>query len=192
LPEPLKGVSLKLIVNSSSEEKELIQRAKEGDCDAFKKLFHANAPRVYSLSLRLTCDTVAAEELTQDVFIKAWEKLNSFRSESKFFTWLHSIAVNEFLMSKRSAKRLFARVFTTDDLSSHEKRPSDSNIPYDANIDLERAISTLPKQSKMVFVLHDIEGYMHHEIAEIMKVEVGTSKSHLHRARKLLREALLK
>lgn len=192
MPEPLKGVSLKLIINSSNEEKELVQRAKEGDCDAFKQLFLANSPRVYSLSLRLTCDTAAAEELTQDVFIKAWEKLNSFRSESKFFTWLHTIAVNEFLMNKRSAKRLLQRVFTTDDLAPHEKGPSDMNVPYDAGIDLERAISTLPKQSKMVFVLHDIEGYMHHEIAEIMKVEVGTSKSHLHRARKLLREALLK
>lgn len=133
-----------------------------------------------------------AEEITQDVFVKAWEKLHTFRGESKFSSWLHSIAVNEFLMRKRSEKRFFQKFTTTDDIYQFDRGTNGSESHYHDNIDLEKAISVLPEQAKAVFVLHDIHGYQHKEIADMMNIEIGTTKAHLHRARKLLREELRK
>jgi RNA polymerase sigma-70 factor (ECF subfamily) len=148
--------------------------------------------RIYAFCLRMSANTQLAEEITQDVFVKAWENLHKFRGESKFSTWLHSIAVNEFLTQKRTQKRFMQRFTATDDITKYDRRGEKSEIHFNSNIDLENAISSLPAQAKTVLILHDIEGYRHKEIAEMINIEVGTSKAHLHRARKILREELSK
>ncbi len=166
----------------------LIHRAQAGDTAAFERLYRANVGRVYAVCLRLAADPVRAEELTQDAFVRAWEKLGSFRGEAAFSTWLHRIAVNAFLMSNRTDSRRSARLQVVGDPIEVE---TVSRLPQsETSIDLERAIAMLPEGARTVFVLHDIEGYQHGEIAQLMNIAAGTSKSQLHRARKLLREAL--
>ena len=132
-----------------------------------------------------------AEDLTQEVFIKAWEKLNTFKFESKFSTWLHSIAVNQFMMQLRSDKRYSEKI---DEFSREREiqNPADTKISQDYRIDLQKAIDNLPEQARTVLVLHDIEGYKHNEISEMMNIQIGTSKANLHRARKILKKELSK
>ena len=185
----MKGSNLELVVNDINYEIELIDLARNGDNNAFKELFHLNVSRVYAICLRFSACRDLAEELTQKVFIKAWEKLKTFKKESKFSTWLHSIAVNEFLMHKRSEKKFLKR-FTNDESLTNKIHGQDINI--ETNIDLEKAINSLPKQARIVLVLHDVEGYKHKEISSMLNIETGTSKANLHRARKLLREELSK
>ena len=186
------------IFKEQQNELELVQRAAAGDHVMFRRLFENNVSRVYALCLRMSAgDVLLSEELTQDVFVKAWENLSSFRGESKFPTWLHRIAVNEFLMRKRSQKRFMQKIKTSDDLTAYEnikegQQFGSYSTSISAGIDLEKAISTLPEQARMVFILHDVHGYKHNEIAEMVDIETGTSKAHLHRARKLLREELSK
>ena len=155
---------------------------------AFEELYRENVGRVYALCLRLAGETTLAEELTQDVFVRAWRKLPSFRGDSALSTWLHPLAVNVALSERRSRRRRTARVLTTDDLAPFEK-PGTPPGP-ELGFDLERALDQLPDGARAVFVLHDIEGYKHEEIAELTGVATGTSKAQLHRARKLMREAL--
>ena len=184
---------LEYILNNPLNELEMVQKAAEGDSLVFRSLFENNVSRVYSLCLRMSAgDVLLSEEITQDVFVKAWENLAKFRGESSFPTWLHRIAVNEFLMRKRSEKRMMQKVVMTDDLSRFDGRHGDTNRISSTNIDLEKAISSLPEQARIVFVLHDVNGYKHEEISNMINIEVGTSKAHLHRARKLLREELSK
>lgn len=190
LAEVMKGSKLELLVKDLNYEIELVNLARKGDDDAFKELFHLNISRVYSLCLRFSSNQDIADELTQKVFIKAWEKLNTFRSESRFSTWLHRIAVNVFLMHKRTEKRFLRKFSHSEHSWVNQYGKIESNV--EMNIDLENAIASLPKQARMVLVLHDIEGYKHKEISDMLKIEVGTSKANLHRARKLLREELSK
>lgn len=171
---------------------ELIQKAGNGDSQTFKQLFDKYVNRIYAFCLRTCSNPQLAEELTQDVFVKAWEKLHTFRGESKFSTWLHSIAVNEFLMYKRTQKRILQKVVQTDNIAQYDSASERNEYHFNTNIDIENAISTLPEQAKIVFILHDVHGYQHKEIAGIAGIEIGTSKAHLHRARKLLREELAK
>lgn len=182
------SVSLNLIVKNPDEDIKLVEQAIGGSRDAFKELFMKNVLRIHSLCLRISADTYTAEELTQEVFIKAWEKLKTFQFESKFSTWLHSIAVNQFLMYIRSEKRHSDKIEEFD----KENIIKNSRQQHDSKIDLENAISKLPEQARIVLVLHDIEGYKHSEISKIMSIQTGTSKAHLHRARKILREELSK
>ncbi|MEO8663919.1 MAG: sigma-70 family RNA polymerase sigma factor [Ignavibacteria bacterium] len=182
------AVSLNLIVKNPDEEYRLVEEAVDGSCEAFKILFTRNVTKVYSLCLRISADHNLAEDLTQEVFIKAWEKLRSFRFDCKFSSWLHSIAVNQFLMHTRSEKRATER---EDEYSSGSIQHG-SDKQQESRIDLEKAISGLPEQARTVLILHDIEGYKHKEISELMSIETGTSKAHLHRARKILREELSK
>lgn len=179
---------------SHSEENEhnLIQRARDGNHIAFRKLFDDNVDRVYALCFRMCTDEDTADELTQNVFIRAWEKISTFKHESKFSTWLHRIAVNQFLMMKRSEKRTDGHIDRIIEIHKRENSPQRERYHFDTNIDLEYAISLLPDRMKTAFILHDIEGYKHEEICEIMNIETGTSKAHLHKARKLIREALTK
>lgn len=166
-----------------------IARAKNGDADAFEVIYRENAGRVYALALRLAGgDAQAASELTQDVFIRAWRGLGSFRGESAFSSWLHRLAVNAMLENARKDKRRIARVLTMQEPEAlHAFAATDSP---DARMDLESAIALLPPGARMAFVLHDIEGYQHAEIAERLGVAVGTVKAQLHRAHKLLIKAL--
>jgi RNA polymerase sigma-70 factor (ECF subfamily) len=166
---------------------QLIDRARRGDADAFEELYHANAGRIYALCLRMTGDAATAAELTQDVFVRAWSKLGSFRGESQFSTWLRRLAVNLVLNELTSRKRRAARVEITDDLARFDRGRSMST---DVRMDLEKAVAALPDGARAVFVLHDVEGYRHQDIARMHGVAVGTVKAQLHRARKLLQKML--
>ena len=166
----------------------MVRRAQGGDRRAFEQLYRLHVNRVYGLCLRMTGQHTLAEEVTQEAFIRAWEKLDSFRGDSQFFSWLYRLTFNVVLGDKRSQQRREARVVGTDDLESlgHAapvQRPG-------LRADLEAAIATLPPGAREVFILHDVEGYKHEEIAEIAGIAQGTSKAHLHRARRLLREQL--
>lgn len=164
-------------------------RAQAGDVAAFEDLYRRHVSRVYGLCCRLAGDGLRAEELAQDVFVRAWQKLASFRGESAFSTWLYPMTVNVALSERRSRRRRLSRVMPTDDLTPFDK-PSGRREGPESRIDLERALDTLPDGARAVFVLHDVEGLKHHEIAEKTGVATGTSKAQLHRARRLLREAL--
>jgi RNA polymerase sigma-70 factor (ECF subfamily) len=167
---------------------DLIRRAQNGDRAAFEQLYRKYSGRVYAVCLRISANAAHAEELTQEAFVRAWQMLATFRGESDFFSWLYRLAVNVVFSDMRSKRRRVSRVMTTDNLSMYDQK---SNAGIDgATIDLEKAIAALPKQARAVFVLHDVEGYRHEEIAEMMKLSVGTCKSQLHRARRILREAL--
>jgi len=182
------AVSLNLIVKNPDEDLNLVKKAVDGDRDAFKELFMKHVSRINSLCLRVSADTYVAEELTQEVFIKAWHKLKTFHFESKFSSWLHSIAINQFMMHLRTEKRTSER--EENYLSGKEEIHSGNQ--QDSRIDLEKAITKVPDQARAVLVLHDVEGYKHIEISKLMNIQVGTSKAHLHRARKILREELSK
>lgn len=163
-----------------------VLRAQQGDHAAFRQLYEANAGRVLALCLRLAGDRHEAEEHTQDVFVRAWERLGSFRGESAFSTWLHRLAVNEVLQSRRTAARRNARVTLSDD----EQLGEGVTLPAGTSPDLTQAIAALPDQARAVFVLFEIEGYQHEEIGRVMGIAEGTSKAQLFRARRLLRKAL--
>ena len=158
-----------------------------GDRRAFERVYRANVGRVFSLCMRMVGDRTEAEELTQDVFVRAWEKLSQYRGDSALSTWLHRLAVNVVLNHRKSAGRRRQR--ETDD-----PEQADSGIARGAHpglrMDLEQAIASLPPGARRVFVLHDVEGFKHEEIAEQLGITTGGSKAQLHRARMLLRGAL--
>jgi len=170
------------------DESDLIACARRGDMGAFEHLYRRHVPHVYAVCLRLTADVRRAEELTQTAFIQLWQKLPLFRGESAFATWLHRLAVNTVLMEFRAARRREARVTGAEDPAVLETAPLAR--PAGLRLDLEQAIAALPPRARAVFVLHDIEGYTHGEIATLLDLETGTTKAHLHRARHLLQEAL--
>ena len=167
---------------------ELVRRAQAGDQAAFRDLYYQLAGRVYALCLRLTGDAGAAEERTQDVFVRAWDKLRSFRGESLFSSWLHRLAVNVVMNERRTTFRREQRVTPVADPEVLERGKGEPSVGL--SIDLERAIAALPEGAREVFVLYDIEGYSHGEIAELTGIAEGTSKAQLFRARHLLREKL--
>lgn len=167
---------------------DLVALARSGDHAAFERLYHAHSPRVFALCLRLAGgDRVAATALLQDVFIAAWRGLPRFRGDAPVTSWLHRLAVNAMLQNARSDKRRSARVLFMDDSAlSGESRADRPDIA----MDLEDAIARLPAGARAAFVLHDIEGYQHNEIAEQLGVAVGTVKAQVHRARGLLMKSL--
>jgi RNA polymerase sigma-70 factor (ECF subfamily) len=171
-----------------AEERRLVSQAQAGDMIAFEELYRRNVGRVFALCMRMAGDPALAEELAQDVFVRAWERLGTFRGESAFSSWLHPLTVNTALSERRARRRRTARVMTTDDLTPFEK-PTRNPGP-EGSLDLEKALATLPPGARSVFVLHDVEGYRHQEIAELTGVAEGTSKAQLHRARRMMREAL--
>lgn len=164
-----------------------VRRAQDGDVNAFSELYRDHVGRVFALCRRMTGDPVAADEITQDVFVRVWERLDSFRGEAAFGSWLHRLAVNVLLSDRRAEGRRLARVLPMFDPGDG---PPTAPRTGDATIDLERALDTLPAKARQVFVLHDVEGWPHEDIAQVMSTTVGTSKGQLHRARSLLRRAL--
>jgi RNA polymerase sigma-70 factor (ECF subfamily) len=184
----------------------LVDRARSGDVGAFEQLYRREVGRVFALCLRMTGDGSRAKELTQNVFVRAWNRLGTFRGDALLSSWLHRIAVNEVLVDARTERRRRARVVLADDrdmlldddgaLEARDSAPESSGIslPVDteARIDLERAIASLPPGARTVFVLHDIHGYKHEEISRMTGSAEGTLRAQLHRARKLLMEALSK
>jgi len=178
-------------VTLSSLPADDVALAARGDRRAFERLYKAHVDRVFTLCARMVGERMRAEELTQDVFVRAWEKLGQFRGDSAFGTWLHRLAVNVVLnerqMEKRRRERHDDGIEDMDTLAFSDARP----LPVPGlSLDLETAIAALPPGAKKVFVLHDVEGYTHEEIAGMLGVTAGGCKAQLHRARMLLREAL--
>lgn len=171
-----------------TEEAGWIRRAQTGDVTAFEPLYRAHVGRVYALCLRMLSDRSAAEELTQDTFVRAWERIESFRWEASFGTWVYRIAVNQVLSAIRSQRRFTDKLL---ELAGRVVPPSPSDAaPVEIDLDLERAVRQLPERARLVFLLHDVEGYKHAEIAEMMGLSSGTTKTHLHHARRKLRGML--
>jgi RNA polymerase sigma-70 factor (ECF subfamily) len=163
--------------------------AAAGDRQAFERLYRAHANRVYSLCARMSGSRSKGEELTQDVFVRTWEKLPQFRGESAFSTWLHRLAVNVVLNARKTEGKQASR--TDESEEDGERWDEAARAPmYIERMDLADAIAKLPAGARKVFVLHDVEGFKHEEIAQLMGITSGGSKAQLHRARLLLREAL--
>lgn len=161
--------------------------AASGDRRAFERLYRAHVNRVYAICVRMLADRQLAEEVTQDVFVRVWQKLPGFRGESAFSTWLHRVAVNVALSRRKRAGLHGARATDEDDaLDAAPSRPAFVG----ERLDLDAAIAGLPEGARRVFVLHDVEGFTHEEIGEQLGITSGGSKAQLHRARMLLRAAL--
>ena len=176
-------------------EAEAIERAKQGDAEAFEVLYHLHKRRVYSLCLRMTTNTAEAEDLTQEAFLQLFRKIGTFRGESAFSTWLHRMAVNVVLMRLR--KKGLPLVPLEETFEADEETPKKELGAQDAaltgsidRLQLQRSIEALPPGYRTIFVLHDVEGYEHNEIAEMVGCSIGNSKSQLHKARMKLRDLL--
>lgn len=167
-----------------------IRLAQRGDGAAFERLYRANVGRVHALALRLTADRQRAEELVQDAFVRAWEKLASFRGESSFSTWLHRLTVNVFLLGARSGKRREAREQSHADVPDVAIAPGDGGLGPEGRMDLEQAIARLPEGARTAFVLHELQGYSHEEIARLSGVATATIRAQLFRARRRLMEMI--
>ena len=170
-------------------ERELVTQAQRGDVDAFEQLYRASSGRVFALCLRMARDRERATELLQDVFVRVWEKLGSYRGESSFTTWVHRLAVNVVLEAERREKRRNGRLEDDNDEEGVDLGVARTDSVHD-RLDLQQAVAALPPGARRVFVLHDIEGYQHNEIAQMTGLAEGTLRAQLHRARKLLMEAL--
>jgi RNA polymerase sigma-70 factor (ECF subfamily) len=178
-------------------EAESIRLAQQGDAAAFERLYRLHSRRVYSLCLRMVGNTAEAEDLTQEAFLQLFRKIATFRGESAFSTWLHRLAVNVVLMKlrKKSGKETSLEQVTEPDEESGTPR-RDFGAPdlrLSGSLDrvnLQRAVEQLPPGYKAVFVLHDVQGYEHNEIAQMMSCSIGNSKSQLHKARMRLRDLL--
>ena len=184
-------VPIQLPIDAIEESGTWVARAASGDRHAFEHVYRTHLNHVYSLCVRMTGDRARAEELTQDVFVRAWEKLPTFRGESAFSTWLHRLTVNVVLNERRVDGRERGRMVTADDDDESAAPAGSTTQPMHAEkMDLERAIARLPRGARKVFVLHDVEGFTHEEIGSMLGVTAGGCKAQLHRARLLLREAL--
>lgn len=170
----------------------MVLAAQRGDDLAFAALYDRHAGRVFALCLRLSADPTAAAELVQDVFVRLWERLASYRGESAFSTWLHRLAVNTVLDGARQGRRRRMRVAIAADFADVtllERSVAPTPDPG-GSLDLNAAVERLPAGARAVFVLYDVEGFSHAEIAGMLGIAEGTSKAHLFRARRLLREML--
>lgn len=179
---------------SGSSDLILAQSAAKGDMKAFEEIYNRHHRRVYSLCLRMLQNTAEAEDLTQEVFIQLYRKIGSFRGDSAFTTWLHRLTVNQVLMHFRKRTVKFEKT-TEEGETPVQIVPGTENsgkMPIVDKIALENAIAQLPTGYKNVFVLHDVEGYEHEEVAKILGCSVGTSKSQLHKARLKMRKLLQK
>ena len=169
-------------------ERRLVQDAQNGDLLAFERLYRENERKVFALCLRLSSDGALAEELTQEVFVRAWRKLGSLPRRERLLLLALPVDRQRGAHERRSRRRRDARIVATDDPAQLERAPS-SPRP-EAGFDLEKAMAALPPGARAVFVLHDVEGRTHEEIAAMLDLAPGTSKAQLFRARRLLREAL--
>jgi len=190
------GLQVSSLAAADLAERHLLGRAQQGDEAAFAEIFERYKRRVYSLCLRLTRVPADAEDLTQDVFLLLFRKISTFRGESAFSTWLHRMVANVAFMHLRKKTR---PLVSLDDLGPSPDEPArrevaDHDLRLKGCIDritLERAIAELPPGYRAVYALYELQGYGHHEIAEIMNWSVGNSKSQLHKARRKLRAWIL-
>lgn len=178
-------------ITENISDTDLINACKTGDSIAFRSLYEKYSGRVYALALRMCGNNDIADDLTQEVFIKVWESISSFKGDSAFYSWLHRICINCFLMKLRTEKNYEKKICE----SFNNSEGNSLMLAYtkdDYSLDMEKAIQKLPSQAKLIFILFEIEGYKHKEISQMLNIEEGTSKAHLHKARKILREELLK
>ncbi|MGH8445139.1 MAG: RNA polymerase sigma factor [Solimonas sp.] len=185
-------------VSDEIDDAECVRRAVKGDARAFEHLYRRHVARIHGLCMRLVDgDRSKAEQHTQDAFVRAWEKLGSFRGDAQFSTWMHRLTVNLVLGEHRLLKRWVTFEEATTDADDEDGAGVGAAALGDhpqqrigERLDLERALARLPKGARTVLMLYDVEGYAHEEIAELTGIAVGTSKAQLHRARKLMREWL--
>jgi RNA polymerase sigma-70 factor (ECF subfamily) len=183
--------------NERPSEAEIVRRVREGDQTVFEYLYRAHSKRVFAVCLRIVGDPTEAEDLTQEVFLLLFRKIHTFRGDSAFSTWLHRLTVNLVLMNLRKKPAPVVSIEATPDADEGSTSQSVDIGALDLSlegsldrINLARCIAQLPAGFRTMFVLHDIQGYEHHEIANILGRSVGDSKSQLHKARKRLRELL--
>lgn len=193
---PASAIPLSAENQRDDSEGTLVQRAQRGDEQAFAALYQLHNKRVYSVCLRMTKDVAEAEDLAQEAFMKVFRNLNSFRGNSAFATWMYRIAVNTVLMKLRRCKS--PPLLSLDEpVSSHsaslKREIAKDDLSLRGAIDritLRRAIEELPGGARQIFELHEVEGYQHHEIAELLQCSIGNSKSQLHKAKKTMRGLL--
>jgi RNA polymerase sigma-70 factor, ECF subfamily len=187
---------LKHRLNGEFDEAGAIARARQGDETAFQALYDRHKRRVYSLCLRMTANTAEAEDLTQEAFLQLYRKIGTFRGESAFSTWLHRLSVNVVLMHLRKKNLPVVSLEETTQVGEEDAPKKDfgaEDLSLAGSIDrlqLQKAVDNLPPGYRTIFVLHDIEGYEHNEIAGIVGCSIGNSKSQLHKARMKLRDLL--
>jgi RNA polymerase sigma-70 factor (ECF subfamily) len=174
------------IHDTAADERAWIRRAQQADARAFEALYRLHVDKVYGLCLRMTGNVSEAEDCTQEAFILAWNKLQKFRGDSAFSTWLHRIAVNAVLGRIRKSKREHDRIQAVADTEPQRTTAEDTGELRD----LAAAIDRLPEGARHVFVLHAVYGYSHNETAEMLDIAAGTSKAQMHRARRLLMQQL--
>ena len=188
----------RLMTAREPDEARLIADAKAGDAEAFHWLYEKHYRRVFALCWRMVGNHALAEELTQDTFLQVFRRLDSFRGDSRFSTWLHRIAVNETLMSLRRRQHIVEEL-PLEEPDDDANRPNQIErlevidrrlAASNDRVRLEHAVSQLPSGYAAIFVLHDVFGYAHHEIAELLGCTVGNTKSQLHKARMRLRSVL--
>jgi RNA polymerase sigma-70 factor (ECF subfamily) len=186
---PLPTVSVSHAIPAESADHALVRAAVDGDRFAFERLYRRHAARTFAVILRLQGgDRARAEDLTQEAFVRVWQKLPEFRFESAFSTWLHRLAVNTALMALRSAR---GEPGADEDIADPELQIADSQVRSpDLGIDLDVLIAKLPPRARAVLVLHDVEGWKHEEISDELGMAVGSSKAQLHRARNLIKQWL--
>lgn len=183
------GPPSKLSGDVKAADLELVRRCKQGDARAFEELYRAHSARLYSLLLRMVGAAEDAEDLLQDVFLQAHRKLDSFRGESSLGTWLYRLAVNQCLDYLRGRQSKMTRITESfeDEAVQEPASPAPAIPAAISRVDLERAIARLPEGCRLAFVLHDVEGFAHHEVAGLLGISEGTSKSQVHKARLKLR-----
>jgi RNA polymerase sigma-70 factor (ECF subfamily) len=172
--------------HGTANEADWIARAQRADVGAFERLYRMHIDKVYGLCLRMTGNVAEAEDCAQDAFIQAWNKLDKFRGDSAFSTWLHRIAVNSVLGRMRKSKREQDRIQAADDLTDSPVTAADTGEMRD----LAAAVDRLPEGARHVFVLYAVYGYSHEEAGKMLGIASGTSKAQLHRARRLLAQQL--
>lgn len=193
---PINAIPLPEDNPRDNSERSLIQRAQRGDEQAFAALFQMHKKRVYSVCLQMTKDVADAEDLTQEAFLQVFRSVNSFRGDSAFSTWLYRIAVNTVLMKLRRRKSpplvSLDEPVTSDSPSlKRDVGRADPNLSGAVDrIALNRAIEELPAGCRQIFDLHEVKGYQHHEIAQLLQCSIGNSKSQLHKAKMKMRDVL--
>lgn len=189
---PVQVLPSKPAADVRSADIELARRCRDGDAAAFEDLYRAHATRLYTLLLRMSGSRAEAEDLLQETFLQAHRKLHGFRGDSTLGTWLYRLAVNQCLdfLRGRQARQARATASLDEEGAAEPARPAPAIPQPVSQIDLERAIARLPDGCRAAFVLHDVEGFEHHEVAALLGVSQGTSKSQVHRARLKLRAML--
>ena len=184
------GLAAQKLKTDRAEETELLDRARANDTQAFELLYRRHSGNVYGLCLRMLCDTGSAEDCTQETFVQAWRKLDGFKGDSGFGTWLHRIAVNQVLMLRRRGQAQKRHLEAVGQDWAVDVTADPVTAQPASQMDLEKAVGSLPQGARDVFVLCAINGYSYEETSGYLGVAVGTCKAQLHRARRLLKERL--